>query len=371
MQMIALVISNVFMGAFDVHVGLRAAVTVTFFLAFAAGFFWDYARKRKYYSAMEENMQALDKKYLIAETLEEPEFYEGKLINDMIREMEKSMYEHVAGAKKYAGDFKEYIEMWVHEVKLPIAGLMLRVNNLREELESQLSDEETEMVAGEVNSGNKNTGAGEVNRDVEKSAKARLQELAEVEAQLKRINDYTEQVLYYARSENTEKDYVIRETRLGSTVSSVLQTNRSLILERNITLNIHDLNRSIVTDSKWLEFILGQFLSNSIRYTAGKDAPAIEIFSEEDGGNTVLHFKDNGAGIPAEDIGRIWDKAFTGKNGRLDAKNEKGYFGSTGMGLYIVKKLCGKLGHRAEVDSVYGEYTDFRIIFGKNDVFKI
>ena len=59
MQMIALVISNVFMGAFDVHVGLRAAVTVTFFLAFAAGFFWDYARKRKYYSAMEENMQAI------------------------------------------------------------------------------------------------------------------------------------------------------------------------------------------------------------------------------------------------------------------------------------------------------------------------
>ena len=235
MEVIALVISNIFMDAFGVHMGLTVAVTVTFLLAFIVSFFWDYARKRKYYSAMEENMQALDKKYLIAETLEEPDFYEGKLVNDMIREMEKSMYEHVAGAKKYAGDFKEYIEMWVHEVKLPIAGLMLRVNNLRDQLESQLSDEEAEMTAGEADnvedSERMRAEAGEVNSDAvsgnaqnadenEKSVKARLQELTEVEAQLKRINDYTEQVLYYARSENTEKDYVIRETRLGSAVSS-------------------------------------------------------------------------------------------------------------------------------------------------------
>lgn len=385
-EMIAVIICNIFMGAFKVQAGLCAAVTAAILLAAAAGLFWDYARKRKYYTDMQENLQALDQKYLIAETLEEPDFYEGRLINEMIRELEKSMYEHVAGARKYAGDFKDYIEMWVHEVKLPIAGLMLRVKNLKDELESEMPDEPMEMAEKESMNASEGVFSEDHDRDELKGSagisdktsekksdmiEERLAELSEIEVQLKRINDYTEQVLYYARSENAEKDYVIRETRLGSTVSAVLQTNRSMILAGNITLKVHDLDRTVVTDSKWLEFILGQFLSNSIRYTAGEAEPEIEIYSEEEAGNTILHFRDNGAGIPAEDIGRIWDKAFTGNNGRLGAQQDKAYLGSTGMGLYIVKKLCSKLGHKAEAESVQGEYTDFQIVFGKNDIFKI
>ncbi len=344
-DIIAVIIVDIFMRAFNMPSGLRIAVTLIFVLACSAGLLWNFARKRKYYNTMQENLGELDQKYLIAETLEDPDFYEGKLMNDMIREMETSMYLHVGEAKRYAGDFKEYIEMWVHEVKLPVAGLLLRVNNLREELAG-----EAEAAEGKLQ---------------------RIAELDEAETQLRRINYHIEQVLYYARSENAEKDYIIRNTKLGRAVSSVLQANRSNILERNITLNVHDLNRTVVTDSKWLEFILGQFLSNSIRYTAGKAAPAIEIFSEEKDSNTILHFKDNGTGIPAQDLSRIWDKAFTGTNGRSDGELDKGYFGSTGMGLYIVKKLCDKLGHRASVDSVYGEYTDFMIIFGKNDIFRV
>ena len=99
--------------------------------------------------------------------------------------------------------------------------------------------------------------------------------------------------------------------------------------------------------------------------------PLIEIYSEEKNGDTILHFRDNGTGIPREELGRIWDKTFTGTNGRLDGKQSEGHFGSTGMGLYIVKKLCSKLGHRAAVESEYGEFTDMMIVFGKNDVYKI
>ncbi len=354
----AIIAANIFMAAFKVQSGLQLAVTLIFALAFLAGLSWDYMRKNKYYNTMQDNLRELDRKFLIIETLEEPDFYEGKMLNDTIREMGKSMYEHVARAKRYTADFKDYIEMWVHEVKLPVAGLLLRINNLKERIETEA--EETDYDEMHLSGSEK-----------EESIERRIRELREAEGQLKRINDYIEQVLYYSRSENAEKDYIIRDTKLGRAVSSVLSANRSIILERNITLNVHDLDRTVVTDGKWLEFIMGQFLSNSIRYTSEEKEPLIEIYSEEENGKTVLHFRDNGTGIPEQDMGRIWDKAFTGSNGRIDTADEKGHFGSTGMGLYMVKKLCDKLGHRAEVRSDYGKFTDFMVIFGKNDIYKV
>lgn len=379
-EITALVASNIFMSAFKINVGLRIAVTTVFVMAFLISFLWDFWRRSRFFNKIEENLRQLDQKYLIAETLEEADYYEGAFINEMIREMGKAMYEHVAEARRYAGDFKEYIEMWVHEVKLPIAALLLRVNNLREELSEAMDISEIETAEDE--STGRNTGNVEGDRTQENDEETvvdnnhefitnRLHELAEAEEQLRRINDHIEQVLYYARSENTEKDYVIRETKLGRTVASVLQTNRSFIQEKGVALKVHDLDRTVVTDSKWLEFILSQFLSNSLRYTSAEKEPLIEIYSEEKGGDTVLHFRDNGTGIPSEELGRIWDKTFTGTNGRLDGSQSEGHFGSTGMGLYIVKKLCSKLGHRAAAESEYGEFTDMMIIFGKNDVYKI
>lgn len=379
-EITALVSSNIFMSAFKINVGLRIAVTTVFVMAFLISFLWDFWRRSRFFNTMEENLRQLDQKYLIAETLEGADYYEGEFINEMIREMGKSMYEHVADARRYAGDFKEYIEMWVHEVKLPIAALMLRVNNLREELAEKVDASETETAEDETTG--RNTGDVEGDRTSENDEETvvennhgfiatRLRELAEAEEQLRRINDHIEQVLYYARSENTEKDYVIRETKLGRTVASVLQANRSFIQEKGVTLKVHDLDRTVVTDSKWLEFIISQFLSNSLRYTSAEKEPLIEIYSEEKNGDTILHFRDNGTGIPREEIGRIWDKTFTGTNGRLDGKQSEGHFGSTGMGLYIVKKLCSKLGHRAAAESEYGEFTDMMIVFGKNDVYKI
>ncbi len=380
-EITALVASNIFMSAFKINVGLRIAVTTVFVMAFLISFLWDFWRRSRFFNKIEENLRQLDQKYLIAETLEEADYYEGAFINEMIREMGKAMYEHVAEARRYAGDFKEYIEMWVHEVKLPIAALLLRVNNLREELSEEMDITEAETAECDEMAGpNIGTVEDELtgiqddatvgNVEHENVAK-RIRELAEAEEQLRRINDHIEQVLYYARSENTEKDYVIRETKLGRTVASVLQTNRSFIQEKGVALKVHDLDRTVVTDSKWLEFILSQFLSNSLRYTSAEKEPLIEIYSEEKGGDTVIHFRDNGTGIPSEELGRIWDKTFTGTNGRLDGSQSEGHFGSTGMGLYIVKKLCSKLGHRAAAESEYGEFTDMMIIFGKNDVYKI
>jgi signal transduction histidine kinase len=118
-----------------------------------------------------------------------------------------------------------------------------------------------------------------------------------------------------------------------------------------------------MTDGKWLGYILGQLISNSLKYFSDTREPEIHISAADEQDCVKLCFCDNGIGIPAADLPRIFDKSFTGENGRTSAK-------STGMGLYIVKNLCEKLGHRIEVSSEFGVYTEFIITFAKNDYYK-
>ena len=114
-----------------------------------------------------------------------------------------------------------------------------------------------------------------------------------------------------------------------------------------------------MTDGKWLSFILGQLMSNSLKY----ESTEISVTGEDFPDRTVLRFRDNGIGIPESDLPHIFEKSFTGENGRTHTK-------STGMGLYIVKKLCDRLGHAVEVSSVQGEFTEIAIAFGKNELYK-
>ncbi len=112
----------------------------------------------------------------------------------------------------------------------------------------------------------------------------------------------------------------------------------------------------VTTDGKWLEFMLNQIVGNSMKYMKETGEGVIEVYGEHDGGRSRLCVKDNGVGIPAKDISRVFRKSFTGENGRRFAK-------STGMGLYIVKRLCEKLEHEVEITSREGEYTLVRIGF--------
>ena len=119
-----------------------------------------------------------------------------------------------------------------------------------------------------------------------------------------------------------------------------------------------------MTDSKWMQFILGQLMGNSMKYLSHEREPEIKVWAEQFDDKTVLHFRDNGIGIPKGDLPKIFEKSFTGENGHTHAK-------STGMGLYIVKKLCNKLGHTVSADSVQGEYTEIIISFGKNELYSM
>jgi signal transduction histidine kinase len=170
-------------------------------------------------------------------------------------------------------------------------------------------------------------------------------------------------VLYYARSENAEKDYLIKEVSLKRAFTDTALKNREELLGRNVSVSTENLDWNVMTDSKWLEYMLGQLMGNSMKYFSPDREPEIRVYAEDKQDKTILHFRDNGIGIPESDLPHVFEKSFTGENGHTHRE-------STGMGLYIVKKLCDKLGHGVSVKSVQGEFTEIILSFGKNDLHK-
>lgn len=279
----------------------------------------NYFRKRSYYNNILGMLDKLDKKYLVLETVLEPTTYEEEIVNNILYDINKSMIENINIQKRSINEFKDYIEMWIHEVKLPIASMVLKCHNHKE-----------------VNSN----------------------ELLSI---IRRLDNDIDQILYYMRSEITEKDFIISEVSLKDIVRSVSLKNKDDLLENKIELEVNVDNECVYTDKKWMEFILNQIISNSIKYKKEKDS-FIKIISNvsEDKVNLIVY--DNGIGISKGDIKRVFDKSFTGKNGRDKIK-------STGMGLYIVKNLCSKLGHNIYIESALDEYTKVIIEFGKNNYY--
>lgn len=294
------------------YVGLGA-------LCFMAAFLWEYIRRKKFYDGLAGNVEGLNQKYLVLETLREPDFYEGKIQYEILYEINKSMTENVTQYAESVKDFKEYIEMWVHEVKLPIASLLLMCHNNRDNIDKKYVE------------------------------------------QIRRMDDYTDQVLYYVRSENAQEDYLFGRISLKTIVNKVAVRNKDTLLEQQIAFRVHDVDVEVLTDGKWMEFILNQIVSNSIKYQKEKDGREIEIWVEDDTEQSILHIRDNGIGVSESDLPRVFRKSFTGENGRKHAK-------ATGMGLYIVKKLCDRMGHDIGMESVAGDYTDVWICFHKDDL---
>lgn len=307
--------------AFKVSDSLIIAVTFLLLFLLFNVILIDYFRKKNFYQLLLSNIEKLDKAYFVIEMLEEPSFYEGKIIYQALYDINKSMCEMIKLLENQTEDFKEYIEMWIHEVKLPIASLVLMAHNHPDKFDKNSKE------------------------------------------QIRRIEDYVEQVLYYVRQEFAEKDYLINAISLKKVVSNVALRNKNEFLESNIDLIVENVDYSVYTDSKWLEFILNQIIGNSMKYKDKKNA-YIKINTLEEKNKYILEIIDNGIGISEEDLPRVFNKSFTGNNGRGWAK-------STGMGLYIVKKLCDKLGHKVMIESSKGEYTKVSIVFFKNKYYDV
>lgn len=281
----------------------------------------DYYRKKNFYDMLLSNIEKLDKAYYVLEMVEEPSFYEGKILYQALYDINKSMRENVKELQIQTEDFKEYIEMWIHEVKIPISSLILMSHNHPDKFDKNSKE------------------------------------------QIRRIENYVEQVLYYVRQEFSEKDYLINSVSLKKVISNVALKNKNDFLENKIDLIVSNVDYEVYTDSKWLEFILNQIIGNSIKYKDKKNA-YIKINVVEDENKSILEIEDNGMGISEQDLPFVFEKSFTGSNGRKKVK-------STGMGLYIVKNLCTKLGHPIWIESKENEITKVSIIFVKNQYYDV
>lgn len=308
--------------AFKSDKSIIIAITIILLLTYILLFLTDFFRKQKFYTDLLTNIDNLDKAYLVLETLNRPEFYEGELLCQALYEIDKSMNENVRIEKEQLLDNKEYIEMWIHEVKRPLASLVLTLNN-----QKNILDRKTKNI-------------------------------------LKRLEDYVDQVLYYVRSENAEKDYFIKEVDLSKVIKNVGIKNMDDLLDNKVEFIVDKTNYKVFTDSKWLEFILNQIINNSIKYKRNIDNSYIKIYVKDNLDTTVLIIEDNGIGIKSSDIRQVFDKTFTGTNGREKTT-------STGMGLYIAKNLCKKLGHKIEIESKENEYTRVFITFAKNKFYDV
>ena len=265
----------------------------------------------------------LDEKYLITSIIKSPNFIEGKILNDVLEQTDKSMLENVNKYKYLQEDYKEYIELWIHEIKMPIATSKMIIEN------------------------NKN--------DITRS----------IDEELNKVENYIEQALYYARSNAVEKDYYIKKSNLKDIVNECIKKNKTSLIQEHITINMHDLNTNVNTDTKWIVFILNQVIQNSIKYRKKSGYSEIEIYSKLGKEKSILFIKDNGIGIKKGEITRVFEKGFTGTNGRMSNKK------STGIGLFLCKKLCDKLGIAIELNSIQNEGTEVRLVFPNNSYMNV
>lgn len=279
----------------------------------------EYIKKKSFYNMLLRIFDSLDKKNLIAEVISPPDFKEGMILYEIVRGSNKAMLEEISKYRRMQEEYREYIELWIHEVKTPISSSRLIVQNSRSEAMDSLSEE------------------------------------------LGKIEACVEQVLYYSRSNTVEKDYFIKEIRLQKLCYDTLKRNAGLFIRNRIRAITEDLDVTVYSDEKWLQFILNQVLTNSIKYSDKPDA-FVKITARELENSVLLSVRDNGAGISKSELPRIFDKGFTGSNGR---KNER----STGIGLYICKKLCDKLGLDIKASSEIGEGTVINITLPKSSMF--
>ena len=280
-----------------------------------------YLKRKKYLDELLAMTEGLKERYLIPEIMEEPEQAEGQVYYQIMKMAEKSMLEKINGIQRERKEYKEYIEQWLHEVKTPITAMKLLCENNRCEFTKDML------------------------------------------AELENINRFTQQALYYALKGDdfgsyTEKDYRIREIRLEDVVHGAVADNKYLLRQSRVTVTVDEMKNSVYTDERWVRFVLNQIISNAVKYRASE--PYVHFFTEKKGNQVFLYIKDNGIGISQSDLPRIFEKGFTGQNGRM-LQN------STGIGLYLCRRLCDRLGIGLTARSEERGGTTIILAFQVND----
>ena len=224
------------------------------------------------------------------------------------REME--LYQQRSDAERKLTDLLDYYTLWVHQIKTPIAA--------------------SQLLVAEV---------------VDRQLKQQL------EQEIFKIDSYTNLVLQYLRLESFHDDLVLKQVQIEDLVREIIRKYALFFIQKGLNVSLHDLDKEIVTDKKWLLVVIEQIISNSLKYT--KEG-GLEIYME----GKELCIKDTGIGIKNSDVLRVFERGFSGYNGRLTQQ-------SSGLGLYLSKKISEELGHQIRIESEVGEGTIVRIQFAQ------
>ena len=308
---------SVFLYAIGNNLEVIYLILVAWSVVFIGYTIINYISRKKYFNRIKSMLDILEQKYLISEMIGKTHRLEDKEYVSILRRALKSMTEQVNSVKNDSQEYKEYIEIWIHEVKLPITSIQLMCENNKTEVTRKILLE------------------------------------------LRKIENDVEKALYYARSNEVWKDYMIQKTNMDQVVVYTISKNIQFFIQNGIQIERRCQNTYVYTDGKWLGFIVNQLLVNSVKYKKPENS-RIKIYTQEMNNAAALIIEDNGIGIKESEINRIFNKSFVGSNGR---KTEK----STGMGLYLCKKLCDKLGLEIYAESKIDNYTKITISFPKGE----
>ncbi len=321
-EKIAEILFQLFFLAFVTFLLLFYGVDIVFiillsilYLSIQAIFQWYlYRKKCKTSQQIIDLVDSLEETCYIADVLPKPKEFQNEAYFYALKKACKSMNDKIGKISEEKQQYQEYVESFAHEIKIPIGALSLTFDNT----ENYTLKKETD-----------------------------------------KIFQLVEQMLYYARSENTEKDYFVKQLQLGEVLHHVILKFRHSLIDKKATINTHDIDKVVYTDEKWLTFILSQIVQNAIKYF-NKQENTLTIFSQDNGTNILLVIEDNGCGIKSSDLPRVFEKGFTGSN-----RNKAN---STGMGLYLSKRLCDRLGLSLELESKENIYTRAVIVFPKGTI---
>ena len=266
---------EIFLSIYNIGSFVKIYVLCVILFGYFIGILIEYYRKKKAYENIFNTLNELEEKYLITELLRTPDFVEEEMLKNILTDTNKSMLENVNKYKYLMQEYKEYIELWIHEIKLPIATSKMIIENNKNEVTKNI-DEELDKVEGLI-----------------------------------------EQALFYARSNVLYKDYIIKKINLEKIVNECVKKIKNVMIQGNISIELHDLDLIVYTDMKWIIFIISQVLQNSQKYMKQGKFKKIEIFARQNAENVVLYIVDNGIGIEEGEVSRVFEKGFTGTNRKI------------------------------------------------------
>lgn len=273
----------------------------------------DYSLKKRWWHSLAISDQPPSLQHYLGDASKSEEKLSQNYINGLLVEHQQVIQQAISNQQ----DQKDYIDAWVHEIKVPLAA----VNLILQSIEDDIPEKKYYLVENE----------------------------------LSKINEYVEQVLYYARLDSFSRDYLLQEYSLKEIVHSVIRTQGNYFIQKKLDFSIEGNDQLVLTDAKWVSFIFKQLVSNAIKYTPIGGEIRVTFSRTKEG--VWLFLRDTGIGVPKADQRRIFDKGYTGENGRKSEQH------STGLGLYLAKSLADKLGHQLTMESDKGEGTTMKLLF--------